>query len=40
MVLSGRIKPLVSARYALEETPKALAAIMRREVQGKVVIEP
>ena len=40
MVLSGRIKPLVSARYALEETPKALEAIMRREVQGKVVIEP
>ena len=40
MVLSGKIKPLVSARYALEETPKALAAIMRREVQGKVVIEP
>ena len=40
MVLSGRIRPLVSARYSLEETPKALEAIMRREVQGKVVIEP
>jgi NADPH2:quinone reductase len=40
MVLSGKIKPLVSARYPLADTRKALEAIMRREVQGKVVIEP
>ena len=40
MVLAGKIKPLVSARYPLEDTRQALEAIMRREVQGKVVIEP
>ena len=40
MVLSGKLKPLVSARYALAEMRQALEAIMRREVQGKVVIEP
>ena len=40
MVLSGRIKPLVSARYPLADTRQALEAIMRRAVQGKVVIQP
>lgn len=37
---SGRIRPLISARYTLEQAPQALKAMMARQVQGKVVIVP
>jgi NADPH2:quinone reductase len=36
----GRIKPLVSARYALADTGKALNDMAARKVTGKVVITP
>lgn len=34
----GKLKPHISATYPLKESPKALEAIMRRQVKGKVVI--
>lgn len=37
---AGRIRPLVSQRYALEDTPVALAAIMARQAIGKWVVAP
>lgn len=37
---AGKIKPLVSARYSLEQTAKALQALMERKVEGKVVVVP
>jgi NADPH2:quinone reductase len=39
-VAAGKLKPLVSARYPLEQAVDALFAMMRREVAGKVVIVP
>jgi NADPH2:quinone reductase len=39
-VASGTLKPLVSARYPLASTVEALNAIARREVTGKIVVEP
>ncbi|HTT13395.1 MAG TPA: NADPH:quinone oxidoreductase family protein [Burkholderiaceae bacterium] len=37
---AGRIRPLVSARYALDRTVDALQALMQRKVEGKVVVVP
>ena len=37
---SGKVKPLVSATYKLEEAAKALNAMANREVKGKVVLVP
>jgi NADPH:quinone reductase len=37
---TGKIRPLVSGRYALEETSDALHALTDRKVKGKVVIVP
>ncbi len=37
---SGRLRPLISARYPLSRAVAALTAMMRREVTGKVVIVP
>lgn len=37
---SGRIKPRIAARYALEDAPKAIRALADRKVSGKVVVEP
>ena len=37
---AGRIRPLVSARYMLDQTADALNALMQRKVQGKVVVVP
>lgn len=37
---SGGIRPLVSGRYALEQTSQALQALMDRKVSGKLVIAP
>ena len=36
----GRIRPLVSAHYPLEQAAEALAALTTRRAQGKVVIMP
>ena len=36
----GAIRPLVSARYPLEQTGAALRALMQRKVSGKLVIVP
>ncbi len=36
----GKIKPHISEKYKLEEAPKALRALMNREVKGKIVIVP
>jgi NADPH2:quinone reductase len=36
----GKIKPHISARYALADTPKALNDLAARKVTGKVVIQP
>jgi NADPH:quinone reductase len=37
---SGKIKPHISGRYALAETPQALNDMAARKVTGKVVIQP
>lgn len=36
----GKIKPHISARYSLAETPQALNDMAARKVTGKVVIQP
>jgi NADPH:quinone reductase len=36
----GKLRPLVSARYALDDTPQALRAMAERRVTGKIVITP
>jgi NADPH2:quinone reductase len=36
----GKLKPLVSARYRLEETAQALNDMAARKVTGKIVIVP
>ena len=40
MAAEGKLDPYVSARYPLEEAPRALADLLGRRVVGKVVIEP
>jgi NADPH2:quinone reductase len=37
---AGRLRPEISARYALAEAPAALRAMMDRRVTGKVVVLP
>ena len=39
MYAAGKLKPHIHATFPLAETPKALEAMMNREVRGKVVIE-
>lgn len=36
----GKLRPLISARYPLEETPRALSDMAQRRVTGKIVITP
>lgn len=36
----GKLNPYVSARYSLDDAPKALADLIARKVAGKVVVEP
>ena len=36
----GKIKPLISGRYKLEDTAQALNDMAARKVTGKVVINP
>jgi NADPH2:quinone reductase len=40
LTASGRLRPHVSRRYALEEGPQALRDMMDRKAVGKIVIEP
>ncbi|HYC49264.1 MAG TPA: NADPH:quinone oxidoreductase family protein [Burkholderiales bacterium] len=37
-IREGRLKPAVTARYPLEQAPRALEDVMERRAQGKVVI--
>lgn len=37
---AGKLRPLVSARYSLDEAPRALADMAARRVTGKIVITP
>ncbi|WP_250534146.1 NADPH:quinone oxidoreductase family protein [Caballeronia sp. AZ10_KS36] len=37
---AGKLRPVVTKRYTLGETPQALDDMMNRRVTGKVVIEP
>lgn len=39
-IRDGKLNPVVTARYPLAETPRALEDVMQRRVQGKVVIVP
>jgi len=39
-IATGRLAPLVSARYPLSQAVDALFAMMRREVAGKIVVVP
>jgi NADPH:quinone reductase len=39
-LMSGKLKPLISHRYTLAETPQALADMAARKVIGKIVIVP
>ena len=39
-IRSGELKPTVTARYPLEQAPRALEDVMERRVQGKIVIVP
>ena len=40
LVASGKLKPLISATYTLEQTAQALIDLNSRKVQGKIVIVP
>src|SRR5690606_10711039 len=37
-IRTGKLEPLVTARYSLADTPRALEDIVQRRVQGKTVI--
>jgi NADPH2:quinone reductase len=39
MVLDGRVRPLISARYPLSRGGEAIRALMDRKVTGKVIVE-
>jgi NADPH2:quinone reductase len=39
-IRAGRLRPVVTARYTLEQAPRALEDVMERRVRGKVVIVP
>lgn len=36
----GRLKPHVSQRYALADTPRALEALLKRKAVGKLIVNP
>lgn len=40
LLQQGRLRPLVSARYRLEQIADALNAVMQRKVTGKIVVTP
>lgn len=37
---AGKIAPLISGRYSLEQAPEAIRALSLRKVQGKVIVLP
>lgn len=37
---AGKLHPLISRRYRLEEVPRALRDMLERRMQGKAVVEP
>ena len=39
-VASGRLRPYVSERYALDDAALALRSLLDRQAVGKIVIEP
>jgi NADPH2:quinone reductase len=39
-IRAGRIRPLVSRKYTLDQTPQALMDMASRQVTGKIVINP
>ncbi|MFC4638249.1 NADPH:quinone oxidoreductase family protein [Deinococcus hohokamensis] len=39
-IMQGEVRPLISERYALEDAPRALRALLDRRVTGKVVLTP
>ncbi|SPB16984.1 NADPH:quinone oxidoreductase [Caballeronia novacaledonica] len=39
-IKSGKLRPVVTKRYSLDDTPRALDDMMNRRVTGKIVIEP
>jgi NADPH2:quinone reductase len=36
----GRIKPLISGRYSLDQAPQAILELSQRRAQGKLVVLP
>jgi NADPH2:quinone reductase len=40
MYRDGRIRPLISGRYTLEQAPQALLALAERRAQGKLIVLP
>jgi NADPH2:quinone reductase len=40
MLVSGKLRPLISKHYALDEVPQALEDMAARKVTGKIVIVP
>lgn len=36
----GKIKPLISERYSLDEAPRAIRALADRKATGKIIVEP
>jgi NADPH2:quinone reductase len=39
-IKAGKLRPVVTKRYSLDDTPRALDDMMNRRVTGKIVIEP
>ena len=39
-ITAGKLKPVVTAEYTLDNAARALEDVMQRRVQGKVVIVP
>ncbi|NCV55323.1 MAG: NADPH:quinone oxidoreductase family protein, partial [Betaproteobacteria bacterium] len=39
-VREGKLKPRISARYSLDDAPKAIRALMDRSAIGKLVVLP
>lgn len=39
-IAGGQVRPLVSARYSLEDAPRAMRDLLERRVTGKVIVTP
>jgi NADPH2:quinone reductase len=40
MLEQGKIKPLISGRYSLEQAPQAILELSQRRAQGKLIVLP